>query len=109
MARSCMRNAKSRDWWKKQNTSSTISKPTLGKKVLVKKEVNPDKKHLKLVRTVNIAQARGYDLEKLLQHGIAALSFYLFCLCLHVKKPFSKFDLLKELRMLPTLKSVSLK
>ena len=43
----------------------TISKPTIGKKkVSAEKQINPDKEHLKLVRTVDIARARGFDLQK---------------------------------------------
>ena len=40
--------------------------------------MNPEKELLKLVRTVDIARTRGYDLRNLLRYEIAALAFYLF-------------------------------
>ena len=88
----------------------TISKPIPGKKkVSAEKEIKPEKELLTLIRTVDIARARGYDLRNLLRYEIAALAFYLFTSTNSLKTPTSKSDLLKEVRILTTLKKVPIK
>lgn len=52
---------------KTKHNFDAISKPTVGRKNLpVEKEVNSNKEHLKLVRTVDVAREREHDFKKLL-------------------------------------------
>ena len=84
-----------------------ISRPVLTKKQLsAEVKVNPEKENLKLVRTVDIARARGFDLKILFSYEITSTSLFLSLPDGTLRTPTSKSNLLKEVRVMPTLNLV---
>ena len=78
-----------------------ISRPVLSKKKSFSEvTVNTEKESMQLIRIVDIARARGYDLKILFSYEITSTSLFLSLPNGTIRTPTSKSDLLKEIRVM---------